>query len=158
MVCSVLAWTGKSHTWWFYVNTNIQNFFPAISKGGGASRIGSGLDSYSIQILCFVPASHQVMDVEILGSMQIVELMWFSFPRSTLLQQALPTIIGTRQAILPPNQRPALSLAPSSCKVRSFFACWKIHESLVLYTGQKKWNHRQGGVEMFPLLGIEFHT
>ncbi|PNI69966.1 TCF4 isoform 83, partial [Pan troglodytes] len=37
--------------------------------------------------------------------------------RSMLHQQALPTTIGTRQAILPPNQQPALSLAPSSCKM-----------------------------------------
>lgn len=37
--------------------------------------------------------------------------------QSTLLQQVLPTTIGTHQAILPPNQRPALSPAPSSCKM-----------------------------------------
>lgn len=37
--------------------------------------------------------------------------------QSTLLQPALPTTTGTRQAILPPSQQPALSLAPSSCKM-----------------------------------------
>lgn len=36
---------------------------------------------------------------------------------STLLQPALPTTTGTHQAILPPSQQPALSLAPSSCKM-----------------------------------------
>lgn len=34
-----------------------------------------------------------------------------------LHQPALPTTIGTRQATLPRNQQPALSLAPSSCKM-----------------------------------------
>jgi hypothetical protein len=113
--------------------------FP-VFKGSSVSRIGSGLESYSIRILHFVPASYQIMDEEMLWIMLKANFMWLSFLRSTLLQPALPTTTGTRQAILPPSQQPALSLAPSSCKVRCSSAYCEIPRPLSVCYMQGKRN------------------
>lgn len=71
-----------------------------------------------VEISPLVPASYKVMDLEMLWSRQQAKLNRLLFLRFMLHQQALPTTIGTRPATLPQNQQPALSLAPSSCKVR----------------------------------------
>ena len=102
-----------------------------------------------LEIVPFVPTSCQVIDLEMLGCVQQAKLNGLSFPRFMLHQPALPTTIGTRQATLPRNQQPALSLAPSSCKVRHCLFQGEIHGSFMSYTGQKstvliprKWNRR----------------
>lgn len=52
---------------YFMLTQNIQNFFFSVFKGGSVSRVGPGLDFYSIQFLAFfVPASYQIVDVETL--------------------------------------------------------------------------------------------
>ena len=140
VVLSILAYNWKISHLIFHLHKPTQHFVLFCFSVWGMGQCFQSLIRFRmdvVEIVPFVPASCKVIDLEILWCRQQAKLNGLSFPRFMLHQPALPTTIGTRQATLPRNQQPALSLAPSSCKVRHCLFQGDIQRSFMSYMGQK---------------------